>query len=171
MRREGPGPRKPTDPCTATCTYNWWNTSWTYRRQIILDNRSQTTALTSFPVAVQFTAASFAYSKASSTGQDARFVDADDKTVLPYETEVFDDAAGASVFWVAVPKIDAASNADYIWMYYGNASAPPAQQPAQVWSHGFARVWHMGGAATDSTGNSAAGTVVGATSEARRAAR
>ncbi len=160
---EGPGTRTAVDPCTATCTYSWWDVAWSYRQQIILDNRAQTTALTSFPIAVLLSKSSFDYSKAQATGQDLRFVDSDDKTVLPYETELFDDGSGASVVWVRVPTIDAASNTDYIWMYFGNASAGSGQQAAQVWNNGYTRVWHLAGGATDSTGNSAAGTVVGAT--------
>jgi hypothetical protein len=156
-------------PCpdgAAPCAPSWWNTAWTYRRQIVLDNRSQATALASFPVAVQLSSSSFDYAKAQPAGQDLRFVASDDATVLPYEIEVFDsaDASGASVIWVQVPSIPAASNAGFVWMYYGNAAAPEAQQPAQVWSNGFTRVWHFaGGAAVDSTGKSAAGTIVGAT--------
>jgi hypothetical protein len=159
---EGPGTRLATDPCTMSCTYNWWNTSWTYRRQIVIDNRSQSSALADIPIAVQL-ASSFDYASMQSAGQDLRFVASDDATVLPYEIEVFDDASGASVLWVRVPSVSAASSAGYIWMYYGNASASAAQQAAQVWNTKYLRVWHLNGNANDSAGIGSAGTIVGAT--------
>jgi hypothetical protein len=98
-------------------------------------------------------------------GQDLRFIDAEGGGPLPYEIEAWDES-GTSYVWVQVPMIDAASSADYIWMYYGNGSVSPGQNPGEVWSDGFRAVWHLTESATagasgtlhhDSTGNGNAG--------------
>ncbi len=57
----------------------------------------------------------------SNTGDDLRFYDSNETTELAYEIEVF-TKAGDSFIWVRVTQIDASSNADYIWMYYGNST-------------------------------------------------
>ena len=44
--------------------------------------------------------------------------------------------------WVKVPSIPASSGAEQIFMYYGNPAAPDGQDPAGVWSNGYAGVWH-----------------------------
>lgn len=41
-----------------------------------------------------------------------------------------------------MPTIEAASNTRYVWMYYGNASAPNVQNPAAVWA-GYSMVQHL----------------------------
>jgi len=58
--------------------------------------------------------------------------------------------------WVKVPQIDASSNTDYVWMYYGNASAPDGQDIAGTWDASFKGVWHLkeaSGQHQDSTSN------------------
>ena len=58
-----------------------------------------------------------------------------------------------------VPQIPASSSTDYIYLYYDHGSAADAQNPAAVWSNGYAGVWHLaenpsgGNPIVDSTGN------------------
>ena len=90
------------------------------------------------------------YALTQNAGQDLRFVDADG-TVLAHEIETWNES-GTSYVWVSVPQIDASSGSDYIWMYYGNASAPDTQNADAVWDAGFSGVWHLGSNELDSAG-------------------
>ena len=50
---------------------------------------------------------------------------------------------GTSHVWVKVRKIEGYSQADHIWLYYGNPAALDDQDPESVWSNGFRAVWHL----------------------------
>lgn len=140
---------------------SWWNSSWTARRKITLDNIASSENLTNFPIRVSLSSSNIDYAKTQNSGQDIRFVDPDG-TVLKYEIEKWDEA-GTSEVWVKVPQIDAATNTDYIYMYYGNTSASDAQDVANVWSNGYKAVWHSkeasGTSIADSTGNGNTGSL------------
>ena len=104
------------------------------------------------------------YAQTQNAGQDLRFFDADGMA-LAYEIEKWDES-GTSFVWVKVPQVDASSSTDYIWMYYGNASAASGQNAAAVWTNGYAMVQHHEESAnpiTDSTANANNGTNSGAT--------
>ena len=109
------------------------------------------------------------YSQTQDAGQDIRFIDADGTTVLAHEIEEWDES-GTSYVWVKVPQIDGSSNTDYIWMYYGNPSAPDGQDPENVWTGSYRMVYHLegnpaqsGGVITDSTPNNFDATNQGST--------
>ncbi|MGH7408186.1 MAG: DUF2341 domain-containing protein [Candidatus Methylomirabilales bacterium] len=135
----------------------WWNCSWQCRRKITFNNSAQAENLGNFPVLVILNQPNrIDYNNTQNAGQDLRFVDADDTTVLAHEIEKWDEA-GNSYVWVKVPQIDASSTTDYIWMYYCNASAADGQNPTAVWSNGYVGVWHLNEATNttrqDSTSN------------------
>ena len=129
----------------STLTTNDWHLSsadWPYRQQITFDNSAQTENLTDFAVLVKLDATRIDYTHTQNNGEDLRFFDADG-TLLDYEIEKWDEA-GASYVWVRVPQIDASSNIDNIWMYYGNSSATSGETPANVWDSNYVGVWHLG---------------------------
>ena len=74
-------------------------------------------------------------------GQDIRFVDSDGVTVLAYEIEDWNES-GDSYVWVDVPRIDGASNTDYIWMYYGNSTVGDGQDAGNTWVN-YRGIWHL----------------------------
>jgi hypothetical protein len=84
---------------------------------------------------------------------------------LAYEIEEWNET-GTSYVWVKVPEIDARSNTDHIWMYYGNNSASAGEDPDRVWNSNFEAVWHLNddpgpggpGDIIDSTANDNDGT-------------
>ncbi len=80
-----------------------------------------------------------AYDELQSRGQDLRFIDADDNTVLSHEIEVW-DPQGRSVVWVQIPEFTAD---DSIYMYWGNGTASNGVDAPGVWSPGYAGVWHL----------------------------
>src|SRR6266545_4907673 len=94
-----------------------------------------------FPLLVALDAARIDYSAVRADGADIEFRDADD-TPLAHEIERW-DPQGTSILWVRVPQIDAASNTDSIWMYYGDPAAQVAQDAVTVWGS-YEEVYHLG---------------------------
>lgn len=135
-----------------TLSLNWYNSSWSYRKQITFDNSAQAENLTNIPILVKLTASNFDFAKAQSAGQDIRFTDSDGTTLLSYEIEKWDNVNSIAYIWVKVPQIDASSSSDSIFMYYGNNSASDAQAATSVWSNGYAAVWHLKESANGTAG-------------------
>jgi hypothetical protein len=123
-------------------TSDWFDSSWAYRRQITFDNSAQAENLVDFPVLVKLNPNRINYSNTQNSGQDIRFTDADGTTQLSHEIETWNEA-GDSFLWVKVPQIDASSDSDYIYMYYGNASVGDGQNSSSVWNNTIAR-YHLG---------------------------
>lgn len=124
------------------------DSGWLYRKKITFDNTASAGALTDFPVLVQLTSSNIDFAKVEVNGADLRFVDpADNTTVLDHEIENWDEA-GTSYVWVRVPSL-AATNSDYVWMYYGKSGASDGQNATGVWDSNFKGVWHLDEAVTD----------------------
>jgi len=130
--------------------------NWSRRRKLTFNNAAQAENLVNFPVLVVLNSSRIDYGQTQNSGQDLRFTDSDGVTLLAHEIEKWDEA-GTSYVWVKVPQIDASSTTDYIWMYYGNATAADGQDPGTVWNNGYVGVWHLGEASNttrqDSTCN------------------
>lgn len=120
-------------------TGDWWNDAFSKRVRITFKN-DEGEELTEFPVMVKLDATRIDYG-ASPTGTDLRFVDADGQTLLAHEIDRW-SPSGDSFVWVRVPKIDKASGADHMWLYYGNQDATDTQDAATVWA-GFVGVYHL----------------------------
>jgi biopolymer transport protein ExbB len=149
-----------------------WDPAWTKRSKLTFNNLFSNVALNDqlddFPVLIKLTKARLATLSLQPNGGDLRFVDADDKTVLPFEVETW-NPSGTSYVWVKVPRVDQASTQDHIWLYHGNPAAPlPPATSTQVWSSSFRAVYHLqqdpAAAAPqflDSTGNANNATTIG----------
>ncbi|MBD3291327.1 MAG: DUF2341 domain-containing protein, partial [Armatimonadia bacterium] len=96
----------------------WFDDAWSRRHRLSFLN-SGLGALTDFPLLVVLTNARVDYAATAAGGTDLRFVDADTAEVLDYEIERW-TSGGTSYVWVKVPRIDAGSIDDRIWLYYGN---------------------------------------------------
>jgi hypothetical protein len=135
--------------------------NWNYRKKIIFDNSAQAENQLNFPVLVKLDKdTDIDYAKTQNSGQDIRFTDSDGKTALKHEIERWDET-GISYVWTKVPQIDASSNTDYIYLYYGNATVTDGQDTTNVWDSGFLGVWHNNESGTtvqDSTVNDKDGT-------------
>jgi hypothetical protein len=129
---------------------------WSYRRKITFNNIPSASNLSNFPIRVALDSSRIDYSVMQDGGQDIRFVDSNDTTVLDHEIEIW-RKNGKSEVWVEVPQIDAGTRTDYIWMYYGNGYASDGQEVAGVWDSSYRGVWHMkesnNATTTDSTAN------------------
>jgi len=95
---------------------------------------------TNFPVLISLSG----HSNINANGSDIRFTASDGVTLLPREIESY--AGGTLTAWVKVPTISHIASTS-IYMYYGN---PAATEPSatstygsqNVWTNGYAGVWH-----------------------------
>jgi hypothetical protein len=144
-------------------TAPWYDNSWQLRREITINPTlvgGGTEDESNFPVLVSLTG----LSNINANGTDIRFTAADGVTLLPREIESY--ASGTLVAWVNVPTLSHTASTS-IYMYYGNAAATePAASSTygsqNVWTNGYAGVWHLdeggGNTAYDSTANGHNGT-------------
>ncbi len=139
----------------------WWSSSWLYREKFTFDNSASTDNLTNFPVLITVNSTRINYAHTQDAGQDIRFVEPASGVSLSYEIEKWDET-GNSYIWVNVPQVDAGSNTDYIWMYYGNPAASDAQNVNGTWNSNYTMVQHLKDTTTstvsDSTVNAYTGT-------------
>ncbi len=132
----------------------WWGFDWGERKKLVFRNSDQSENLDDFPVLVVLKGSRIDYTKTLNGGEDLRFIDSDDSTVLAHEIEQWDES-GTSYVWVKVPRVDGSSDTDFIYMYYDNFTAPDAQDITGVWSNGYAAVWHL----NESPANGVAGHI------------
>jgi len=74
-------------PVRADPGSSWWDTNWDYRKMLTFENGGQTEDLINFPVMVKLTPDNFTYAYCQADGDDIRFIDADDTTLLDYHFE------------------------------------------------------------------------------------
>ncbi len=82
---------------------------------------------------------------AKADGSDIRFVSGDDKSPLKYHIETFDPKEEIALIWVKVPRITGGSSQDFLWMYYGNSSAPDGQDAGGTYDVDQVAVYHFSG--------------------------
>ncbi len=133
---------------------DWYDQSWQYRQLLTVPLTSAAVALVDHPVLVRLHASALDainidYSKIQNAGQDLRFVDGKGN-LLAYQIESW-DSAGYSQVWVKVPLLETVEAHNTFFMYYGNASAPGAQQPSIVWDADSVGVYHFNSTANDSS--------------------
>jgi len=128
---------------------SWLDANWLNRTRIRFDNLAQTTDdLDDFPVLVTISTANLTSLDLSAVvGADVRFTDAISGDELKYEVESWDADADTATIWVKVPRIDKASNSDYIYAYYNyNGTATYDQSAADeqaVWNSNYKGVFHL----------------------------
>lgn len=126
----------------------WWDGKWQQRKKIQFDASNEASNikenLTDIPMLIRLHTGNFSFSGAKADGSDIRFVSADDKSPLKYHIEKFDPKEEIALVWVKVPRISANSNQDFIWMYYGNSSAPDGQESAGTYDVNHVAVYHLG---------------------------
>src|ERR1700760_1956506 len=78
----------------------WWQTDWSYRKQITVDTTPKganiTQAVGRMPVLIRLHTGNFSFTDAQENGNDIRFVNSDDKTPLPFHVESFDPLLGVA---------------------------------------------------------------------------
>ncbi len=96
---------------------NWFDSSWTRRKTVALDNTANASTLSEYQVQV-----TVSYdSDMQADFDDVRFTDSDGVTPLSYYLESKTDSVSAT-FWVNVPTITSSATTT-IYLYYGNSGA------------------------------------------------
>jgi biopolymer transport protein ExbB len=108
-----------------TLAQAWWNEDWSYRQKITLAP-SGPVEVRELPLVVRLHSGNFPFTDCKQDGADLRFVDADDKTVLPHRIERFDALYGIALVWLRVPVAGGKTPRE-LWLYYGNEAAPAAE--------------------------------------------
>jgi hypothetical protein len=139
---------------------------YSYRKPITLLSSQVPSDQTDFPVLISISGDSDLSSRQPSQVELA-FTASDGSTLLDFEIEDYDAAAGDLVAWVKIPNLSSTADTD-IYLYYGNGSASDQQNITGVWSNGFTEVFHfdeISGTHADSTSNGYTGTVSGSVTQ------
>jgi len=137
----------------------WWNTGWSYRREITIGHSKVDEDLTNFPVLISRVSDSDLASHAQSDGDDIAFTDyAGDQ--LAHEIEIYNSTSGELVAWVNVTSLSSSVDT-VLYMYYGNLGCSNQENVAGTWDSGYVGVWHLSDT-DDSSSNNHDGTNYGA---------
>jgi hypothetical protein len=120
---------------------SWYGAGWGHRRTVTIDASKVAATLTDFPVLISVTDTGLR-DNAQASGADILFTAADGLTKLAHEIEYYDASTGTLVAWVKVPSLSGSTDTA-LYLYYGNAGASDQQNVAQVWTNGYAAVWHL----------------------------
>ena len=135
--------------------YAWWNSDWTYKKQITIDSDTLTggdVTLTNFPLHIYIKEDSDLASHARTTGKDIAFLNSAEDTQYYHEIEHFNSSSGNLSAFVNITSLPHDSNLT-IYMYYGNDVCVAQGSPTSVWDDDvYSAVWHFNNA-TDSTSN------------------
>lgn len=125
----------------------WWDQKWRARKQITFDTTPMGAevgeTLNDVPVLIRLHMGNFSFSEVNQDGSDIRFVSGDDKVLLKFHMELFDPVNDIALFWVRVPRLAGSDNQGFIWMYYGNSAASPAQNPGGTYDVPQLLVYHL----------------------------
>lgn len=130
-------------------SHAWWSDDWSFRKKITINTTESGVnikeSLASVPVLVRLHSGNFDFLSSKEDGSDLRFVSGDDKTPLKYHIEKFDALNELAVVWVQVPTLSAQSNADAIWLYYGNEKAAAGDDAKGTYDVNQVAAYHFGG--------------------------
>ena len=148
--------------CSGSSAWAWWNPEWTARKAITLNTTAKgvdlKTELHDVPVLLRLHGGNFPqFLNVKEGGADFRFVDGDDKTPLKFHVEKFDAASQIALVWVKVPVLKPQLADNKIYLYFGNQTAPKADDPGATYDVDTATVFHF---------NDAAGAIVDSTAYA-----
>ena len=119
----------------------WYNSTWSYKKEITLNSSQVPSNLTNFPVCINITDTDLR-DHAQSDGDDIVFTNGDEDTQLNHEIEYWDNTTGKLVAWVNITSL--AHDADTtIYMYYGNDAAANQESVADTWDSNYVLVAHM----------------------------
>ena len=126
----------------------WWNDKWPNRVPIAIDTSKAGASIgenvSDATVLVKLHSGNFQdFFSLKDDLSDLRFIADDDKTPLKFHIDAFDIVNQFIYVWVRIPQIAASVNSGRIWMYYGNAEAPAAQDRAGTYDINTSAVYHF----------------------------
>ncbi len=153
---------------------SWYNSSWNYRKAVVVNASQVGTNVTDFPVYVNLNNfGSEFFSAVKSDGGDIRVTTNNGLTEVPFEIVSIDTGGQTGELHFKAPSLSTSTNSTF-YLYYGNSSASgyastTAYGSRNVWTNSFLAVWHLGdgdstaaGFYKDSTGNGYNGTLTDA---------
>ncbi|MHA2424262.1 MAG: DUF2341 domain-containing protein, partial [Candidatus Thorarchaeota archaeon] len=116
--------------------------SFTYRKDITVDNTKVFADLTDFPLVINILDTDL-HTDVQSDGDDILFVQ--NGMIVPHEIEFwdqnFDSSRARLIAWVKVNLTDLTDTT--ISMYYGNSVVGPLENPEAVWTTDYTSVYHL----------------------------
>lgn len=110
----------------------WFDTEWTFRVPVTINNSSNSNNLTNYQVKISLTSAnSDFWAHVASDGKDIRLVDSDDATKLNYWLKHFNYEAQTASIWVKVPAISANSSKT-VYLYFTNSEVVSESSESNV---------------------------------------
>ena len=133
---------------SAANAHAWWNDKWPNRVPVAIDTAKAGANIeedvADATVLVRLHAGNFQdFFALKDDLSDLRFIADDDKTPLKFHVDSFDIINQFIYVWVRVPQVAAGVNSGRIWMYYGNAEAPTAQDNAGTYDINTSAVYHF----------------------------
>ncbi|MHA2398490.1 MAG: DUF2341 domain-containing protein [Promethearchaeota archaeon] len=116
-----------------------------YYKEITIDHTkvSGSSNLINFPVLISILDTDL-YDKVQSNGNDIAFYNG--TQWLDHEIEVFNQTYSGTqaqlVAWVRIPSLSPTTDTK-IYMYYGNSTMSPQENPTGVWDANYVGVWHL----------------------------
>ena len=120
---------------TNIASATWWDAGWTNKKQINISGGNS--ELINFTIYFNVS-----YDNNMQVDfKDLRFINSAEDEELPYEFDNVINSNSAGV-WITFPTLNAGTNNNTIYMYYGNASATDGQNKIQTWRQ-YKRVFHL----------------------------
>ncbi len=136
-------------------TGNWWNDSWSYRKNITINHTKVDDDLSNFPVLISLPSDDDLASKAQNNGSDIVFTNYSGNK-LNHEIELFNGSTGELVAWVNVTSLSSSVDTK-IWIYYNNSDCSSQENIEGVWDSSYKLVQHL----NETTGTHYDSTVFG----------
>ncbi|MHA2284104.1 MAG: DUF2341 domain-containing protein, partial [Promethearchaeota archaeon] len=137
-----------TEPATSLGVEEMFRPSindFNYYKEITIDHTkvSGSSSLINFPVLISILDTDL-YDKVQSTGSDIAFYNG--THWLDHEIELFNQTYSGTeaqlVVWVRIPSLSPTTDTK-IYMYYGNSTIGPQENPTGVWDSNYKAVWHL----------------------------
>jgi hypothetical protein len=120
---------------------SWWNTAWSYRKQVIIDHAKVAGNHMNFPVLIALSSDTDLANKAQNDGGDITFTD-EWGTQLSHEIEFYDSTSGQLIVWIKVPSISSIQDT-ILYLYYGNNACENQEDITQTWGSHYRLVQHL----------------------------
>lgn len=120
------------------CPTDWWDSTWTHRRELRVAGDALSEALGPVVVPVRLAPNILDFAAVAPEGDDVRFVQ--EGAAVPYEIERW-DPAGASLLWLSLPALP--TDGTVLHLYYGNPDANRGSNGETTWPDSYVSVHHL----------------------------
>jgi len=139
----------------------WYDTDYSYKKKITIDNTKVSGDETDFPVLISVTDGDLADEAngghvKSANGYDIIFTNGAETVKLKHEIERYVNTNGLLIYWVKVPSLSSTPPSTDIYIYYGKVGVGADPSSTDTWDSNFLAVYHMDdtdGTCDDSTSN------------------